>query len=278
MALETSEEPDAFRKFERQGWQTNAAGYEAHWGPLVRKTVEPTLEAAGVCAGMSVLDVCCGPATLTEAACRRGARVVGLDISSELLELARRKVPEANFHEGNAEDLPFDDESFDAVIAGYGLMHVARPDAVLREMLRVLRADARLAVSVWQKPDPSNGFGILFGAMKQHADLDVDLPHGPDFFQMGDRELMAAALGEVGVADIMTATIQQAWQLDDELGIVRAVMEGAVRARALLQSQSAEVQAAIDRTVAEGMQSFRAPDGGYRVPMPAILGAGRKPT
>lgn len=278
MAIETSEQPDAFREFEYQGWQTNAAGYEAHWGPLVRQTVDPTLDIAGIRAGMRVLDVCCGPGTLAEAACRRGADVTGIDISGELLDLARRKVPDGTFHEGNAEDLPFDAEGFDAVIAGYGLMHVARPDAVLREMLRVLRPDARLAVSVWAKPDARNGFGVLFGAIRQHADLNVDIPHGPDFFQMGDRSRMAAALEEVGVADVTATEFQQTWDLPDELGIVRAIMEGAVRARALLRLQYPEVQAAVDRTVAEGMQTFRAPDGGYRVPMPAILGAGRKPS
>jgi SAM-dependent methyltransferase len=276
MRIETSEQPDAFRDFEYQGWQTNATGYETHWGPLVRQTVEPTLDAAGISAGMSVLDVCCGPGTLAEAACRRRADVVGLDISGELLELARRNVPDGTFYEGNAEDLPFDEESFDAVIAGYGLMHVARPDAVLREMLRVLRPAGHLAVTVWAKPEPGNGFGILFGAIRQHADLDVDIPHGPDFFQMGDRDQMAAVLSEVGVTNVTTADIQQAWELEDELGIVRAIMEGAVRARALLLSQSPEVKAAVDRTVAKSTQSFRTRDGHYLVPMPAILGAGRK--
>ena len=76
---------------------------------------------------------------LAGAAIQRGAEVVGLDFSGEVIEIAKRNVPQAEFRQGDAQDLPFDDESFDAVVCGYGVIHVSEPEKALLEMHRVLR-------------------------------------------------------------------------------------------------------------------------------------------
>jgi SAM-dependent methyltransferase len=277
MAIETSDEPRNFTDFEHRGWQANSQGYVEHWGRLVRQTVAPTLDAAAVGSGLPVVDICCGPGTLTGEIVRRGASAVGVDFSTEALALARENVPAADFRTGDAAALPFEDATFDAAVSGYGLMHVADPAAVLREMYRVVRPGGRIAVSVWEKPGPGNAFGVFFGAMKAHADLDVDLPHGPDFFQFGDPDRMTAGLQTIGLADVRASRVEQVWSWDDPLGIVRAVLEGAVRARALLLAQSEATRAAIDAAVADGMAAYRTPDGDYRMPMPAIVGSGMKP-
>jgi SAM-dependent methyltransferase len=276
MSIETSREPEAFTAFEHSGWQDNSAGYEAHWSRLVSQSIEPCLDAAGVRAGQRVLDVCCGPGTLTGEMLARGARPLGVDFSRQALALARDKHPEAQFQEADAQALPFDDDSFDAAVCGFGLMHVADPRAVLAETRRVLRPGSRLAVSVWQAPDASNGFGVLFGALKTHGNLEVDLPHGPDFFQFGDPERMVAALQGVGLHDAQAYRVEQVWDWQDPLGIVRAVLEGAVRARALLNAQNDAARQAIDAAVTEGMDRWRDAAGRYRIPMPAILGSGVK--
>lgn len=64
---------------------------------------------------------------------------------------------------------------------GYGIIHVPEPNRALAEMRRVLRPGGRVAISAWE-PSPNNGFGLMMGAIKAHGQLDVPLPHGPDFF------------------------------------------------------------------------------------------------
>jgi ubiquinone/menaquinone biosynthesis C-methylase UbiE len=182
MVIERSREPAAFQDFEHEGWETVSDGYEQHFARLTSQTVEPLLDAAGVARGMRVLDVCTGPGLLAGATVRRGAEAVGLDFSGNAVEIARRNVPGAEFLQGDAQALPFTSESYDAVLCGYGIIHVPDPEKALAEMRRVLRPGGRLAASVWQAPQPDNGFGVLYGAIRQHGDVGVPLPHGPDFF------------------------------------------------------------------------------------------------
>ena len=274
VAIEISSDPDVFSAFEHQGWETSSNGYDKHWAQLTRQTVPATLNAAGVVKGSRVLDVCCGPGMLCAAVLARGANPVGLDFSSKAVAIARHNVPGAEFHQGDAQSLPFDEDSFDAVVCGYGVIHVPSPDVALREMRRVLRPGGRLAISVWGSPEPDNGFGTLYGAFKAHGNLDVPLPHGADFFQFSDAQRMTDALKSIELRDISVQRVDQNWHFVEPLGIIQAVLEGAVRARALLLAQTDEAREAIENSIIEGMVQYSFDDGGYDVPMPAIVGAG----
>ncbi len=85
------------------------------------------LNAARVTRGMRVLDICCGPGMLAAGALERDAEAVGLDFSAQAIELARRLVPKGRFQQGDAQALPFPAGSFDAVLCGYGVMHLPEP-------------------------------------------------------------------------------------------------------------------------------------------------------
>ncbi|MCH8953638.1 MAG: hypothetical protein IID49_16160, partial [Proteobacteria bacterium] len=75
---------------------------------------------------------------------------------------------------------------------------------------------------------------------------------------------------------VETLTAPQTWHMDDPLGLITAIVEGAVRARALYLAQTEAARAAIDAAVKDGMERFPAVGGGYAVPMPAIIGSGTK--
>src|SRR5260370_41802117 len=102
--------------------------------------------ATGLTQAGSALDVACGSGKLTAKLARiagpRG-RVVGLDFSPQMLEVARGDHPGIEFIEGDALDLPFDDASFDASTIAFGLRNLADPVMGLREMLRVVRPGDR---------------------------------------------------------------------------------------------------------------------------------------
>ncbi len=95
----------------------------------------------GLKPGGSALDVACGSGKLTAELARlsRGGRVVGLDFSAQMLEVARSHHPELEFVEGDALNLAFDDSTFDAATIAFGLRNLSDPIRGLREMVRVAR-------------------------------------------------------------------------------------------------------------------------------------------
>jgi len=276
MPIESSREPRSFGEFEHEGWESVSSGYERHFAPLTRQSVPALLDAACVKKGVSVLDVCCGPGVVSAEAARRGARVVGVDFSAAFLALARANVPGVRFQQGDAQALDFDDDTFDAVVCGFGLIHLPDPARALAEYRRVVRKGGYVAVSTWQMATPDNGFGVIYGAIREHGTLDVSLPHGPDFFQFSPPERMRAALVEAGLNQVELVDAGQIWHLELRDGILRAFLEGAVRARGLLQGQSAEQLERIRSAILSGMDRFATAEGVYRVPTPALIGVGRK--
>jgi SAM-dependent methyltransferase len=127
------------------------------WARLVEPAAAPFYEAVfdaiGVADGMALLDAGCGSGYALSMAAARGATVSGLDASAGLLEVARERVPDADLHEGDLEALPFADDSFDAVTAFNSVQFAAQPVAAVRELRRVARSGARVAILAWGAPE-----------------------------------------------------------------------------------------------------------------------------
>ena len=98
-----------------------------------------------------VLDVACGPGTITLGLARRTGRVIGLDASEAMVEQARERatssgVSNTDFEIGSAYELPYDDSSFDVVYAHQVMQHLGDPVRALREAHRVLRPGGMVAL------------------------------------------------------------------------------------------------------------------------------------
>lgn len=130
-----------------------ATGYENLLVPaLFEQWPLLVADAAKIQHGARVLDVACGTGVLAREALKRvgaAGAVTGLDPSTGMLALARRLAPEVDWREGVAEALPFEDESFDAVVSQFGFMFFTDRKRAAAEMLRVLKPGGHLAVAVW---------------------------------------------------------------------------------------------------------------------------------
>jgi ubiquinone/menaquinone biosynthesis C-methylase UbiE len=134
------------------------------------------VEFAGVVHGEKVLDVGCGTGVVAITAARRGATVSGIDLTPELLEHAREneKIAECGpieWTEGDAEHLPYPDESFDVVVSQFGHMFAPRAEVALAEMRRVLKRGGRIAFATWP---PEHFVGRFFALVARHS------PPSPD--------------------------------------------------------------------------------------------------
>jgi len=115
----------------------------------------------GLRPGGSAVDVACGSGKLTAELAKiagPAGRVVGVDFSPQMLEVARRAHPGLEFLEGDALNLQFDDASFDASTIAFGLRNLADPVRGMREMLRVVRPGGRAVVLEFVRP-PRGPFG-----------------------------------------------------------------------------------------------------------------------
>src|SRR5881394_4649124 len=128
----------SFRDFEQTGWERAAEFYGDAFGGLTAQTAGPILDAVDATPATQMIDVACGPGSIAAAAAARGASVTGLDFSPAMVAEARWRWPALTFREGDAEALPFEPSSVDAVVMNFGLLHLARPDTALAEAFRVL--------------------------------------------------------------------------------------------------------------------------------------------
>ncbi|MDP9800560.1 demethylmenaquinone methyltransferase/2-methoxy-6-polyprenyl-1,4-benzoquinol methylase [Arcanobacterium wilhelmae] len=102
--------------------------------------------------GEKILDLAAGTGTSSAEYAKAGAEVVALDFSAGMIEEGRRRYPHLNFVQGDAMDLPFEDNTFDAVTISYGLRNVNDPHKALAEMYRVVKPGGRLVVAEFSQP------------------------------------------------------------------------------------------------------------------------------
>jgi ubiquinone/menaquinone biosynthesis C-methylase UbiE len=118
----------------------------------------------------SVLDVACGFGNTAITAHRAGAKVTGIDITPELLAQAKEeesiaKVSGIDWREGNAESLPFEDESFDIVLSTFGHMFALNQKATAFEMQRVLKKGGRVGFATWS---PELAWGRMYDTISKY--------------------------------------------------------------------------------------------------------------
>jgi len=126
---------------------------------------------AGITPGERVLDVATGTGVVAVTAARAGAKVSALDLSPILIEEARTNgriagCDDIAWTDGDAEDLPYADASFDVVLSQFGHMFAPRPDVVVGEMHRVLRPGGRVAFATWP---PEHLVGRMFALIARHV-------------------------------------------------------------------------------------------------------------
>jgi SAM-dependent methyltransferase len=188
---------------------------------------------------------------------------MGVDFSAEMVRLAKERNPAIEFRQGDAQDLKLEDDSFDAVVMNFGVLHLPDPEAAFSEARRVLRPGGRYGFTVWARPEESPGARIVEEAIEAHADRDVVLPQGPDYFGYGDPETCGRILSARGFdrASLGFQTVTVEWQVPTASYVFESERDFGVRTGALLARQSPKALSAIQKAIEESAQAFARGDG-----------------
>jgi SAM-dependent methyltransferase len=269
---------DAFNAFEAEGWELKSAGYDDFFGQITSRLIDPMLDAARVKPGDRVLDVATGPGYAAAGAAERGAEVIGIDIATSMVDLARSRNPRIEFRRGDAESLPeFEDGSFDAVVANFLVLHLGRPERAAAELARVLAPGGRLALTAWDLPDKARFLGVFLDAVAEAgATPPKDIPKGPDFFRFSADEEFAALVRGAGLEEVAVQTVAFVLDSPSADDLWNGLLGGTVRTSALIEGQSADVQRRIREAFGRLVDSYRV-DGGLELPVSVKLASGRKP-
>jgi SAM-dependent methyltransferase len=184
---------DEFKTRQRAIWD---AGEYSALSPLIADVGERVAACAGIEPGMAVLDVACGTGNAARPAARAGARVTGLDLVPKFLQQGKAKAEseglEIDWREGDAEDLPFQDGTFDRVLSTFGHMFAPRHQRTAGEMARVCRRGGAIVTATWT---PEGTVGGIFNVSGPYMPPLPDYASLPILWGSEDhvRELFAAA-------------------------------------------------------------------------------------
>jgi SAM-dependent methyltransferase len=250
-------------------WDSAAAEYERISLHLA-DAIDLAIERLAPRPGERILDVGSGTGLAARRAASRGAAVVGIDLGAELIETARtlaeRESLRIDFRVGDAEQLPFDDASFDGVVSTFGVMFVGRPEEAARELGRVCRPGGRLALASW-----TPGSSIARKVAVHRAYLPPST--GPSPFDWGVPERLRQLLGgafelrfESAVTTLRLASAEEAWDL---------FVRGYGPTRTLAESLPEERRREFRRDFLAYYDAFRT-DSGIVVPREYLLALGQR--
>jgi SAM-dependent methyltransferase len=221
-----------------------------------------------------VLDVGCGTGVVAREAALRvgsGGRVVGLDLNESMLAVAKRMRPEIEWRQGDVIQLPFEDESFDAVVSQFMLMFIADRVTAIKEMWRVLAPGGRLAVAAWMAFERSAGDVALAKiARRLIGDDAAEAFRAP--YVLGDDSEFLALFHSAGILDAKLETREGWFSFSSIDEMVRVWVKGWV-----LADLDDETYAALLKEARKDLMRFCNGDGEIRLPMDAHIVTARKP-
>ena len=153
------------------------SGDYAHFAKPMEPGALAFLARVAITPGSKMLDVGCGAGQIAIPAAKSGVQVTGVDIATNLIEQARSRAMTdgltVRFDEGDAEALPYIDDSYDVVISLIGAMFAPRPEKVAAELVRVCRPGGRIIMANWT---PEGFVGQIFKTTGKYAPPPPTIP------------------------------------------------------------------------------------------------------
>jgi ubiquinone/menaquinone biosynthesis C-methylase UbiE len=218
-----------------------------------------TLDAIKLSPGDRVLDIACGTGVVARLAKQRlgnAGQVVGVDLSPDMLAVARALAPDIDWREGNASALPLGQgEQFDVVVCQQGLQFFPDQPTAVAQMKRAIAQDGRLAVTTWPSDDEIPFFQELRRVAERHLGSIVD-----QRYSFGEAIKLEDLLRNAGFHDVRLKTLSSSIRFDDGGSFVRmnsmAFVAMSAAAKAMSDEERKRVIEAIGRDSAPVLRSY----------------------
>jgi SAM-dependent methyltransferase len=274
----SSSDAERLRAFERQGHDALATSYQAFFAAVTTLATNPLLDAVRLRPGTRLLDVATGPGALAGKAASRGARPIGIDLSPQMVELARQLHPAINFYEADVEHLPFPDDAFDAIVCAFGLGHFPRPEVAVAESVRTLLPGGRIAFSWWDDPSRQRIQGVFRDAIAEVGiSMPLDVPQGHNVFRFSNTGEFLRLLEGVGLIEVAITEHATTYSVPDTETLWRGGLGSLVLTGAAIKQQDRATQDLI-RTAFERCASVYRSANGLNLPIAFKVGSGQRPT
>ena len=234
----------------------------ADWANIQEAQCAPAYQAVfekgKVGPGTKLLDAGCGAGMALQGAAHLGAEVSGFDASDALLDIARNRLPGASFAQGDLENLPYEDKTFDIVTGFNSFQFAADPVAALQHARRVTKPGGHVFVMTWGEPAGMEA-AALVAALKPLLPPPPAGAGGP--FALSEPGKLEALAMSAGLTPRDTFDVQAPWHYPDLETAQRGLGSSGVAARA------AEIsgQDMLDAAHAAALAPFRQADGSYRI-------------
>ncbi|MGA9749587.1 MAG: methyltransferase domain-containing protein [Nocardioides sp.] len=253
--------------------ESAAQVYERFFVPaLFGQWPDAVLRIAGVTSGMRVLDVGCGTGVVARAALDHvgaGGAITGLDLNPGMLDVARGQASAVTWVQGAAEDMPFEDDAFDAVVSHFALMFFSDRDVALSEMSRVARPGAPVAVVTWAGLDMTPGYAAMVDLLQRlFGSGRADALRAP--FVLGTPELLHDTVSP-HLEDVSVQRREGRARFDSIDAWVHTDIRGWTLADSITDDEYDLLRTHAERELAE----FVGADGTVDFPAPALLAVGR---
>ena len=254
-------------------WRASAPYWEKH-REIIRGMFAPITQAlvqdAKIIPRQAVLDVATGPGepglSVAKLVGAEG-KVVGIDAAPEMVEAARREanrqgLQNVKFDVAPADNLPFPENTFDAVVSRFGVMLFPSPVDSVCEMLRVLKPGHRVAMAVWHFAERNAFHYSVSQIVDRYVDSPAPAPDSPDAFRFAAPGKLLAILSNAGATAtaerILRFTIRAPISVED-FWTLRSEMSDNLRAK--LATLSKEQMAGLKRDVLEALGAYSANEG-----------------
>jgi len=273
---------------QRQNWDRVAPAWEK-WDKNLEQSLTfvsyRLIGDARISPGQRVLDLGCGtgyPSILAAQAVGSSGAVVGLDLSENMLAVARRKaegagVKNISFHANDVSSLPYEAASFDAVISRFCLMFLPDIHGALKEISRVLKNGGYLSAAVWSTSDKNPFIRIPMEVLKRFIDVPAPLPDQPGIFRLAKPGDLLGMAGSAGLSGLTDEEISGESIFDSAEDYLANVKELAAPLQSLFARLTGEQKEAVEKEIMNAVSKYQSGDQ-IALPMVFRVVVARKPS
>ena len=237
---------------EGQLWGGKARDWATYGEPTCNALFEAMHAAVGTGPGLKLLDMGCGAGGAAVMAAALGAEVTGFDASANLLEVARERLPNVEFTQGDIEELPYPDDTFDIVFAANSVQYAENQEQAVREAHRVKKPEGKFVIGMWCEPDRCE-----MGGLFRRVSPDGPPPNAPPSLSIRDNliGLLERAGGQVIEEGEVLCTFRYT-TIDDAIRCHRSA--------GIMQMFEAKLgEEFLTNAIIESHAPFKQPDGSY---------------